>query len=114
LSRQIAEDLGLPSHFLAKVLGTLSARGLLESLRGKTGGYRLARPAAEITLLEIVDPFDGVQGNLPCLVRDVACREETRCAIHTRWQHVHNTFFEFLETTTLADLIGSEDNLEHS
>jgi len=49
----------LPPSYFAKALQALSAAGIVESSRGKTGGYSLARPAAEITMLDVVDAVDG-------------------------------------------------------
>lgn len=112
LSREIAGDLNLPHHFLAKILGALSSQGVLNSYRGKTGGFRLARPPGEIRLLDIVDPFDHVQDKSLCLLREGHCQEGTDCRLHHGWQHVLDTFYGFLESTTLADVI--EDGPEKS
>jgi Rrf2 family protein len=65
-SHQIAEARGVPERFLLKVLKPLVSAGLLRSLRGPNGGYRLTRPAAQITLLEVVEAVDGpVRGDAP-------------------------------------------------
>jgi Rrf2 family protein len=63
---QIAEAEGLPERFLGKVLKPLVSSQVLLSLRGPNGGYRLARPARGITLLEVVEAVDGpVRGETP-------------------------------------------------
>lgn len=54
-SHTIAQDKGIPERFLLKVLKPLVDRGVLESIKGPRGGYRLARPASEITVLEIIE-----------------------------------------------------------
>jgi Rrf2 family protein len=67
-SRHIARDQGLPERFLVKVLKPLVSARLLLSLRGPNGGYRLARPATAISLLEIVEAVDGpIQAQVPAL-----------------------------------------------
>jgi Rrf2 family protein len=67
-SRQIAEAQGLPERFLVKVLKPLVSAQVLLSLRGPNGGYRLARPARSITLLEIVEAVEGpIRGQVPLL-----------------------------------------------
>jgi Rrf2 family protein len=65
-ARDIAEAQGAPKRFLLRALKALVSAGLLRSLRGPAGGYRLARPAAKITLLEVVEAVDGpIRGEAP-------------------------------------------------
>ena len=65
---EIAEALGLPRAFLAKALGLLEKARLVDSLRGPQGGFRLGRPAQEISLLDVVEAADGPIGGRvdPC------------------------------------------------
>src|SRR5437660_284468 len=64
----IAPDRGIPLLFLRKQLGQLESAGVLRSQRGPTGGYRLARAPATISLLEIIEAVDGpVRGEAPPL-----------------------------------------------
>jgi Rrf2 family transcriptional regulator, cysteine metabolism repressor len=58
----VAESRGMPVQFLEQLFSTLRRAGLLTSQRGAKGGYQLARPAAEITVLEIVQALDGTIG----------------------------------------------------
>jgi Rrf2 family protein len=58
-SQRIAEVEGIPERFLLKVLKPLVSAQVLRSLKGPNGGYRLARPAAKITLLEVIEAVDG-------------------------------------------------------
>jgi Rrf2 family protein len=65
-SQRIAQAEGLPEKFLPKVLEPLASAGVLLSSRGPTGGYRLARPAKRIRLLDVVEAVDGpVRGEAP-------------------------------------------------
>jgi Rrf2 family protein len=69
-SHDIARARGMPERFLLKVLKPLAARGVLLSIRGPRGGYRLGRPAAKISVLEIVEVVDGpIHGVVPLLER---------------------------------------------
>ncbi len=107
LGRDLASEIGVPAHYLAKVLGTLARAGLLAASRGVHGGYRLARPAREIKLIEVVAPFEGTRVRPGCLLRpDRPCREDAACAAHTAWSEVKVAYSAFLETTTLADIQG--------
>jgi Rrf2 family protein len=65
-SNTIADGQGLSAEFLAKALKALASAGVLHSLRGPNGGYRLARPARSVTLLEVVEAVDGpIRGEAP-------------------------------------------------
>jgi Rrf2 family protein len=65
-SHLIAHDRGIPERFLLKVLKPLVVAQLLHSIKGPHGGYRLARPAREITVLDIIEAVDGpIRGGVP-------------------------------------------------
>src|SRR5438105_7108654 len=65
-SHLVARDRGIPERFLLKVLKPLVSARVLQSLKGPNGGYRLARPASQITLLEVVEAVDGpLRGHAP-------------------------------------------------
>ena len=67
-SHHVAQARGIPERFLLKVLKPLVAARVLHSVKGPNGGYRLARPATQITMLEIVEAVDGpIRGQVPPL-----------------------------------------------
>ena len=100
----MARDLDLPERFLVKILGLLVNAGILRSVKGPNGGYTLARPAKEVTLLEILEAVDGPilraqadpvgNGEGKALEKAVCRPCATRC---WRW-------CERLEKVTLAEL----------
>ncbi|HEU4385211.1 MAG TPA: Rrf2 family transcriptional regulator [Anaeromyxobacteraceae bacterium] len=105
LGRELASKVDVPASYLSKVLATLARTGVLTASRGVRGGYRLARPAREITLMEIVEPFEGKRARPGCLLRpDQPCREDGHCPAHGGWSQVKETYLKFLESTTLADI----------
>jgi Rrf2 family protein len=107
LGRDLAREVGVPAHYLAKVLATLARAGLLAATRGARGGYRLARPAREIPLVEIVEPFEGQRARPGCLLRPgEPCDDDRTCSAHAAWGQVKSVYLGFLETTTLADIQG--------
>ncbi len=108
LGRDLAQEIAVPAHYLAKVLATLARRGLLTASRGARGGYRLARHPREIALIEIVEPFEGKRVRPGCLLQpDQPCREDGPCSAHAAWCDAKETYLRFLETTTLADIQGA-------
>lgn len=103
LSRTVAEDLRIPAPFLGKVLQALVGRGLLSSHRGRAGGFRLARPAAEIRVAEIVEAFDDIESQR-CVLGQAECTDENACPLHSEWCNVRDRFVNRLREMSLADL----------
>jgi Rrf2 family protein len=104
LSRQIGEELGIPSPFLAKILQTLASEGILESQRGRKGGFRLARPAERTSLYEIVEPFDRLGQQRLCVLGQRTCSPEAACPLHETWHATLSAFVQALKDTSLADV----------
>jgi len=104
LARQIATAIGIPLPFLAKILQILAVEGILESQRGRNGGFRLVRDPDRLSLFDIVEGFDRLgQGRL-CVLGQKVCSDETACPLHHTWKHSLNSFRHRLQTTTLAEL----------
>lgn len=105
LGRDLAAEISVPAHYLAKVLATMARVGLLAASRGARGGYRLARRPEEIALIEIVEPFEGKRVRPGCLLQpDQPCSDDGACSAHGAWSLVKAAYLRFLETTTLADI----------
>ncbi|GGI79528.1 Rrf2 family transcriptional regulator [Polymorphobacter multimanifer] len=105
----IAADQKLPRKFLEIILLELKHGGLVNSYRGKMGGYRLARPASEISFGEIIRLIEGPIALVPCVSvsayqRCSDCFEETSCVIRKVMLTVRDQTAAILDTTTLADL----------
>lgn len=104
----LAEAQGLPSKFLEGILAELRRSSIVTSSRGSEGGYRLARPADEITIADVMRAIDGplaeIRGERP---------EQTSyegAAVHLQevWIAVRASLRSVLETTTLADVASGE------
>lgn len=102
---RLAAALGIPRNYLSKTLHQLGRSGVLASTRGKTGGFQLARPGEEISLIEIVTPFDDLPSKRYCLLGRTVCNDQTPCAAHARWSGVAEQIGEFFRETTVADLV---------
>lgn len=100
---------GSPTH-LAKVLQRLSKAGLVVSLRGPKGGFALARPAEQITLLEIWQAIDGEVLTCNCMQNPQTC-DGTTCYFGRLLQRVNEYLNAELGQTTLADLRYDIDKL---
>ena len=110
---RLAEYHGVPGAYLAKHHQALSRAGILESVPGPSGGYRLARSAAEITVLDVVEAIDGTSPAFTCTeIRRrgpaaVATREyRLPCSIHMVMDRADAAWRAELRATTLADLVN--------
>jgi Rrf2 family protein len=109
---RLAEYHSVPSAYLAKHLQALARAGVLETVKGPRGGYRLARPPAEITVLDIVEAIDGEEPAFRCTeIRRrgpsaVPAREyHLPCGIHRAFTRADEAWRRELALTTIASLL---------
>jgi len=101
----LAKALHVPQNYLSKTLHQLAKTGVLTSTRGKHGGFRLARPPEEITVFEIVAPFERMTDQRQCLLGRTVCSDAVPCGAHHRWKKVKQLTNAFFLETTLKNLI---------
>jgi Rrf2 family protein len=111
---RLAEFHGVPPAYLAKHLQALAQAGIIESVAGRKGGYRLARAAADVTLLDIVDAVEGGRPLFRCTeIRrrgpaSVPAREyRAACAIHQAMDRAEAAWRAELQGQTLADVLAA-------
>lgn len=106
----VAAATGLPVPTVAKLMGSLTKAGLLDSSRGVAGGFRLARPAATISLADIVEAIDGPIALTSCAHDSTTsdCAIAGGCAVKPHLNIVTRTVREALDAVTLADLAGAD------
>jgi Rrf2 family protein len=102
--KEVAEREDLPPHFLAKIMQTLAKAGVLDSFKGPTGGFALARSAGEITLYHIVEALDDLSNYDHCAVGLTECSDEKPCPLHNMWTGVRTAVLDYFRRTTLIDL----------
>ncbi|PCH46461.1 MAG: iron-responsive transcriptional regulator [Hyphomicrobiales bacterium] len=108
----IANFYSLSEQFLLKILQVLTKSGLMESVRGRNGGIRLARPASEIGLGEVVRITEENFELAECFQDgDASCPLVTSCGLNHALSKALNAFFAVLDEYTLADLTNNERNL---
>ena len=103
---RIAKDIGAPPNYLSKLLKALAEKGLVESQKGLGGGFRLARDADEISLLDVVEPIEHISRWSGCILGRPECSELEPCAIHNRWKAVRDGYLRMLQRTTIAELVA--------
>ncbi len=110
---EIAERGGLPLAYLEHLVARLRKADLVASRRGSRGGYMLARPAAEITMAEVVEALEGSIAPIECISEasdgSIVCARESSpeeaCPTKLLWTRVRFSIVSTLRETTLADLL---------
>ncbi len=109
LIAEIAEQESIPQKFLELILLELKKDGVLDSKKGKGGGYMLARPADSITLGQIIRKMDGPLALRPCVSQTAyrrcdECKDEVTCGIRMAMKEVRDRTAEILDRTSLAQI----------
>ncbi len=105
----IAERRDMPLQFLEQVFAALRRGGIVRSRRGASGGYALARPADDITILDVVAALDGVPSPAECT--QGRCDQVDRCGASSVWIEAQQALEDVLTATTIGDLLRREDAL---
>jgi Rrf2 family protein len=112
----ISEQQNIPKKFLEQILNDLKTLGAVESRRGASGGYRLARPPQHITLASVVRHVEGALAPVSCVsdrfYERCTCPDEARCAIRAVMAEVREAVVKIMERVTLADVCERARRLE--
>jgi Rrf2 family protein len=107
---RIAEEEKIPQRFLEGILLELKGLGMLDSTRGKTGGYYLLKHPTEISLADVITIFEGSVSMLACVCSNKYkpcefCKDETACKIRQTFKSVHENSEAILKASTLQDWV---------
>ncbi len=102
----IAEELDASSAHMSKVLQRLSRTGLVESVPGPSGGFRLAKDESAITLADVYEAIEGPLNNVACIFHSPVCDSES-CLFGDVLQDINLQLRDWLNRTTLSDLAGN-------
>lgn len=106
---QVSELTRLPEPTVAKLLKLLAGGDILISVRGAQGGYKLAAPAAEISMADIVVAIDGPVSLTACVEgSNESCDFAPCCPVNGRWTKVNTAVKSALENITLADMMPAQ------
>lgn len=115
-TKTLSQFHGVPKEYLSKALQGLSQAGLVDGTLGPKGGYRLSRPAADISFLDIVEAVEGrkntfncteIRGNNPCLPHGAAPEPGKPCAIARVMWEADEAWRDKLRTVSLQSLMGT-------
>ena len=106
-TREIARLTGAPQHFMESIVFDLKKRGFVTAQRGRSGGYRLGRPATEISFAEVIRAVDGPIALVPCASKNFYapcpdCQDVAACQLRRTLQAARDAAASVLENATLA------------
>jgi Rrf2 family protein len=113
LGRRIAEQTGIPAKYLSKVLGDLVRVGVLDSSRGRGGGFRMMRSPKDVPLADVLAPF-GVSQQRRCPFGNALCSEDQACTAHEQWKKVLAAQERFLRDVSLAAVATEQPRAKRS
>jgi Rrf2 family protein len=119
LIADLARDERIPKKFLEAILLTLKNNGILQSKKGKGGGYYLGRPPRSITFGQAIRVMEGPLAPVPCVSETAyatcsECDDELTCGIRLVMKDVRDAMAKILDGTTLADVLDQIDHAEHA
>jgi FeS assembly SUF system regulator len=104
----LAERIGVEVPTASKVLKLLAGSGLLESFRGATGGYRVTRRAADISVAEVIAAIEGPIAMTECSAEEGLCSQEDSCELRGNWQRISLAVAQALQGVSLAEMGAPE------
>src|SRR5712671_5859719 len=107
-AKDIAECYRIPLPLLSKVLQSLVRTGLLVSEQGTHGGYRLSRPAREISALEVIRAIDGPIILTHCFTEHSECDQSDLCPVREPLRKVHEGILRLLSSISISDMLQDD------
>jgi len=103
---QLAETLHIPYKFLTKIMTEVVKSGLVDSIRGRDGGYKFKKPTSEIIVSEILDIFNDSIKDEQCVLGIGFCNGVCKCALHDQWMEPKLLMQKMFQESTLAEIAG--------
>ena len=103
--KDIAQREGIGIKYLEIIVASLNKSGLLESVRGKNGGYKLNRPAEEYSIAEILSAAEGSLAPVACVETEDSCEHAGFCKTYTLWKELDEVIENFLSSKNLSEII---------
>jgi Rrf2 family cysteine metabolism transcriptional repressor len=104
----IATNEGISKKYLNQLMGPLKLAGLVRVVRGKSGGFVLARPPSEIALAGILYAIEGDMSLIDCVKEPSVCDRSGACSSRVIWSDLSHLINNYLQSTTLEDILKKE------
>lgn len=105
-SRELSEWSRLSVPMVAKILTPLAKGGVVDSVRGAKGGYRLARPSSQITIADVIGILEGPIGMTACVAEPGTCEQEVLCPTKVNWERISHAVRGALDDIPLSEMTG--------
>ena len=114
--KMVAERQSISEHYLEQLIAALRKSGLVKSVRGAQGGYKLARPPGEIQVGEIIRVLEGTIAPVECVseFKVAECDQADFCITRTVWKKVRDSIAQVLDSISLADMCRDEERNRQS
>ncbi len=103
--KEIAESQAISEKFISRIVVPLREQGMIQSERGKFGGFRLARAPRDITLLAVIEALQGAVSVVDCVLGKKSCQRVSTCIAHSFWEDVNGSVQEALRNITLENML---------
>lgn len=103
--KEIAKRQDITAKYLEQIVSLLNKAGFLKTARGTTGGYKLAKPANEYIVGDILRATEGELAPIYCLTEQGSCSRQKKCKTYSFWKGLDDVINEYVDSKTLADLI---------
>lgn len=104
-SKEIAKRQEISNKYLEQIIAMLNKAGYLETARGNTGGYKLARKPYEYSIGDILKATEGDLTPMECLTEEGKCKRQEGCKTYSFWKGLDDVINEYVNSKTLQDLI---------
>ena len=105
LIRDIAESQQISEKYISRLIIDLRRAGMVRSIRGAKGGFRLARKPEELTILNVVEVMEGPLSIVDCVRAPEHCPRHNQCATRTIWDQLNSEIRDSMNRITLADIL---------
>lgn len=110
----IAYELNIPKEFVSKILQSLREHGIIESKKGKAGGFTLAKTPDKIKLIDVVEAIDGLGVFNSCVLGFPNCDPDHPCPVHNKWGRLRTDAYKMLSEETIDQFRESTiDKIKH-
>jgi Rrf2 family protein len=100
-SDEIARKLSIPKEFVSKILQSLTESGIVDSKKGKSGGFYLSKKTSRIHLIDIVAAIDGLEIFNKCVLGFPNCSPDKPCPLHDKWGELRTKAYDMLTKETI-------------
>ena len=104
--KEVSEAESVSKKYLEQIVPNLVSAQLVKSVRGAAGGYRLARPASDITVLDVLAVTEGTLAPVSCLEGENTCPRADKCLSLPVWEKLDTLINDYLDSVSLADLLA--------